>query len=207
MRVTVYPLDTLADPYYASANKRTVERTLFSTEELPSLDRRSLLRNVILLVGGSLAANPAAALAQRSKSVTRFFTPAQFAALSEVAEIIIPRTDTPGAKDAGVPQNFDALMRNWASAQHQAQFNALVDEFVGLGLMKLPKARRIETVRKLDAEKLAAWEPTYVRFKDLVLTLYYLSEAGATKELRYELIPGKWEPSIEIAPDQRAWAV
>lgn len=180
---------------------------MFSTEELPALDRRSLIRNAILLVGGSLAAAPGSALAQAAPRSRRFFTPAQFAILSEVTDIIIPRTDTPGAKDAGVPLAFDGLMRNWASAQHQAQFNALVEEVGGMGLMKLPKAQRVELVRKFDADKLAAWDATYVRFKDLVLTLYYLSEAGATKELRYELIPGKWEPWTEIAPDQRAWAV
>ena len=44
------------------------------------------------------------------------------------------------------------------------------------------------------------------RFKELVLTLYYLSQPGATRELRYEHTPGKWEPSIEIGPDTRAWA-
>lgn len=207
MRATVTLLDTRCDPYYASANKRTGERTLFSTDELPALDRRSLIRNAILLVGGTIAAQPATAFAQSVRKPARFFEPAQYAALAEVTDIIIPRTDTPGAKDAGVPQNFDALMRNWASAQHQAQFNALVDEFVGLGLMKLPKAQRIEAVRKFDAEKLAAWDETYVRFKDLMLTLYYLSEAGATKELRYELIPGRWDAQTELAPDQRAWAI
>lgn len=181
---------------------------MFLNDELAGLDRRSLIRNAILLVGGTLAATPGASLAKAAaKKPARFFTPAQMTVLATVADIIIPRTDTPGAKDAGVPENFDALMRNWASAQHQAQFNALIDELGGTGLMKLKPAERIELVRKIDAEKLAAWDPTYVRFKELVLTLYYLSEAGATKELRYELIPGKWEPWTEIAPDQRAWAV
>jgi hypothetical protein len=62
-------------------------------------------------------------------------------------------------------------------------------------------------MRNFDAGKLRIWDPAYVKFKELVLTLYYLSEAGATKELRYELIPGKWEPWIEISPDAPAWAV
>ena len=124
------------------------------------------------------------------------------AVLSEVVDIIIPRTDTPGAKDAGVPENFDALMRNWASAQHQSQFSALVDEFGVAGLMGLTPPEQIELVRKIDAEKLALWDPVYARFKELVLTLYYLSEAGATKELRYELIPGSGSrgPSWLLTP-------
>jgi hypothetical protein len=180
---------------------------LFSTDELPGLDRRSLIRNAILLAGGSLAASPVSALAAPPKKPARFFSPAQMAVLTTVADIIIPRTDTPGAKDAGVPQSFDGLMLNWASAQHQAQFNALIDEMGGTGLMKLPAAKRVDLVRKFDADKLAAWDPAYVRFKELVLTLYYLSEAGATEELRYELVPGKWEPWMEMAPDTRAWAV
>ncbi|MEO5772799.1 MAG: gluconate 2-dehydrogenase subunit 3 family protein [Sphingomicrobium sp.] len=184
---------------------------MFSSDELPGLDRRSLLRNAIMLVGGGLAATPGGAIAKAvtkpKKKPARFFSPAQMVVLATVTDIIIPRTDTPGAKDAGVPQNFDALMRNWASAQHQAQFNALVDELGGLGLAKLPAGQRIEAVRKFDADKLAVFDETYVKFKELVLTLYYLSEAGATKELRYELIPGKWEPWTEMAPDARAWAV
>lgn len=172
-----------------------------------ALDRRALIRSAILLVGGSIAATPQQLLAKAAAKPARFFSPAQMAVLSEVVEIIIPRTDTPGAKDAGVPQNFDALMRNWASAQHQSQFSALVDEFGGAGLMKLAPSERVDLLRQIDAQKLAAWDPVYARFKELVLTLYYLSEAGATKELRYELIPGKWEPWTEMAPDARAWAV
>lgn len=158
-------------------------------------------------MGGSLAATPRQLLAAAASQAGRFFSPAQMALLSEVVDIIIPMTDTPGAKDAGVPENFDALMRNWASAQHQSQFSGLVDEFGGAGLMRLAPPDRIELVRKMDAEKLAARDLIYARFKELVLTLYYLSEAGATKELRYELIPGKWEPWTDIAPETRAWAV
>jgi hypothetical protein len=180
---------------------------LFTAEGSPVLDRRSLIRNAILLVGGSLASAPANALAKTTAKRARFFTAAQYAVVAEVADIIIPRTETPGAKDAGVPQALDALMINWASRERQAQFRKLVDEMGGTGLMKLASAQRVEAVRAFDAEKLGAWDEPYVKFKELVLTLYYLSEAGATKELRYELIPGRWDPWTEIAPDERAWAI
>lgn len=171
---------------------------------LPEVDRRSLLRSVILLVGGSLAGLPNVALAAQSD---RFFTPAQFTIMSEMAEIIIPRTGTPGAKDAGVPDVMDALMTNWASAARQAEFRTLLDEVGGVGFMTLDEAGRLSFMRNFDAGKLRVWDPAYVKFKELVLTLYYLSEPGATQELRYELIPGKWEPWIEISPDAPAWAV
>jgi gluconate 2-dehydrogenase gamma chain len=171
---------------------------------LSEVDRRALLRTAIMLVGGSLAGVPSVALGATSD---RFFTPAQFAIMSEMAEIIMPRTASPGAKDAGVPDYLDALMTNWASDQRQAQFRALFDEAGGVGFMNLDDAGRVAFMRNFDAGKLRVWDPAYTKFKELVLTLYYLSELGATKELRYELIPGKWEPWTEISPDAPAWAV
>lgn len=183
-----------------------------TSEGFVPVDRRALLRSAILLVGGSIAGLPDIALAQTA-SAARFFTAPQFATMAEVAEIILPQTDTPGAKEAGVPEALDALMANWAAPDRQQQFRTLLDEMdtaavasAGAPLAALSPAKRLELVRTFDAEKINASDPVYSKFKELVLTLYYSSEAGATRELRYELIPGKWEPGIEVAPDTRAWA-
>lgn len=182
---------------------------------LPALDRRALLRSAILLAGGAIAGLPGTALAQlAAESATRFFTPSQFATLAEMVDVIIPRTDTPGAKDAGVPGYFDAMMVNWASDERQADFRAIVEGVdraaqaaAGKPLPALPPEQRFDVVRAFDAERMGAGDATYSQFKELVLTLYYLSEVGATQELRYEAIPGAWEPWNEIGPDTRAWAI
>jgi gluconate 2-dehydrogenase gamma chain len=177
---------------------------MITSADGPEFDRRSLLRGAILLVGGSLAGISGVALAASPDA--RFFSAAEYAILAEVAEIIIPRTDTPGAKDAGVPEALDSLMANWASASRKAEFRALIQDFAAAGVLSGPTPRA-DVVRRIDAERLFAGEPIYRRFKELVLTLYYLSEAGATQELRYELVPGKWEPATVIGTDTRAWAV
>lgn len=181
---------------------------MVSSTVLPELDRRSLLRSAILLVGGSLVGGlPASALAgEPATTEQRFFTPVEFEILAEVTEIIIPRTDTPGARDAGVPEAFDTLMTNWASPGRQAEFRALVQQFGAAGVLLPGPPAPLDVVRQIDADRLAASDPVYAKFKELVLTLYYLSEAGATKELRYELIPGKWEPGTVIGDDTRTWA-
>jgi hypothetical protein len=134
--------------------------------------------------------------------------------MAEFADIILPRTDTPGAKDAGVPQALDSLMTNWASSERQRQFRELIDDIDGQAFIagrksfaKLPMKQRVDLATAYDAARMNGGDPVYGKFKELVLTLYYLSEAGATRELRYELIPGKWEPWTEMAPDTRAWAV
>jgi len=174
------------------------------------LDRRELLRRAIALVGGTAAATPLELFAD-SGPRARFFGAAQYSLLEAVADIIMPRTDTPGAIDAGVPVAFDALMKNWASRERQEQFRALLDEMdqaargQATGLLALERDRRAEVVVAFDKSK--AGDKVYRKFKELVLKLYYLSEIGATQELRYEHVPGRWEASVKMTPDTRASAV
>ena len=182
---------------------------------LPAVDRRALLRSAILLAGGTLAGLPGKALAQVvADTAVRFFTPAQLATLTEMVDIMIPRTDTPGAKEAGVPSYFDAMMVNWASDERKRDFAAVVEELDaaaraagGKPLPALAPQQRFAVVQAFDAAKMGKGDATYSKFKELVLTLYYLSEVGATQELRYEAVPGAWEPWNRIGPDTRAWAI
>lgn len=176
-----------------------------------SLSRRELLRSAVLLVGGAATALPNELFAAAAEAA-RFFDPPRFKLLDAVCEIIIPATDTPGARGAGVPTAFDALMHNWASPQRRKDFYELlaaIDAAAlaqgGAKLLELPSERQIEVITSFDASRLHK-DATYTRFKELVLSLYYLSEVGATQELRYEAVPGIWEPAVKITPKTRAWA-
>lgn len=173
------------------------------------LDRRALLAGAIALVGGTLASFPADLLAQAPGAQPRFFTPAQFAILDAVVDIIIPRTDTPGARDAGVAVFIDGMMTRWASPEHKLQYAALIDDIdlQAGGLIALAGPARAEAVRAYDAAAFGADNEPWRKFKELVLTAYYWSEPGATRELRYELAPGIWEPRVPVTPATRSWAV
>lgn len=171
-------------------------------------DRRALLHGAFLLVGG-LGVAPSVLGAAEAP----FFVPAERATLDLLCETMIPRTDTPGAIEAGVPAFLDDLMATWASPEHQARFRGTVLRLgqaaqadTGRRLSTLAAAERAAWLLKQDAALLASNDPGYRQFKQLVLTGYYYSEAGATQELRYELVPGVWEPSVPITADTRAWA-
>ena len=175
------------------------------------VDRRALMRHAILLVGGNLLARPAVALAEPD---ARFLSDARFALLDEFCETMIPRTDTPGARDAGVPLIIDSLMRDWASAERARAFERLLDDLDlttrqmhGVTLAILPQERKLEAASAFDAARIGAGDPAYSKLKELVLTAYYLSEPGATQELRYELVPGAWKAGVPVGPETRAWAV
>lgn len=94
------------------------------------IPRREVLRRAAVLMGGSLSA-PAVlgVLAGRSaQAVTATPAPGQllaenqFALVSEITEIMIPRTDTPGARDVGVPAFVDDMLANVYSADAQQRF-------------------------------------------------------------------------------------
>ena len=174
-------------------------------------NKRELLRRALLLVGGTAMATSFELFADSSPQA-RFFGATQYSLLEAVADIIIPRTDTPGAVDAGVPAAFDALMKNWASRERQEQFRALLEEMdkaareqAGGGLLALERTQRIEVVVAFDKSKTG--DRVYRKFKELVVALYYLSEVGATQELRYEHVPGRWDASVTMTPDTRTSAV
>lgn len=177
------------------------------------VDRRMLMRNALLLLGASVTAMPELALAQDA-SAALTLSPARFAILEEVSEITIPRTDTPGAQDAGVPAFIDAMIGKWAAPGTRQGFEAVLDEIDlrarqegGASFMDLPTAKRAALFAAYDAAALGSPNRSYARLKELILTTYYLSEAGATQELRYELSPGAWEAWTKVGPDTRAWAV
>jgi hypothetical protein len=79
-----------------------------------------------------------------------------------------------------------------------------------------PKADRKQQVAALEAIDAAAYPPgpppppgvgsPWVKIKGLILTGYYTSEIGGSKELRYELVPGRFDPDLPLQPGDRAWS-
>ena len=61
---------------------------------------------------------------------------------------------------------------------------------------------------KLDGEAFAegAQDHPWKVIKGLILTGYYTSEVGGSKELRYELVPGRWDPDLPLKPTDRAFS-
>ncbi len=69
----------------------------------------------------------------------------------------------------------------------------------------LTPAKRLQVLKAHDAANFKA-DSDYTRLKELLCVLYYFSKPGATEELRYEHVPGAWEPSIPLTRATRTWA-
>lgn len=194
------------------------------------MDRRGMMQRMLTLVGAAAAAGVAPdAFAKPARGRPVLSAP-QRALLAAVAATIVPKTDTPGAIEAGVPAKFEGLLRNWASperrielagaldridamamAQAQAKFAALAPEKQYellaahdiAALKNVPRAKPLTGMAALMAPP-SVVDPGYAKLKELIVLLYYYSEEALTTELVYEHSPGGWTPSVKVTPETRA---
>lgn len=183
------------------------------------LTRRAAMRNAVLLLGGAIPAaqlglleNALAATSVDSKP--RFLDADQFAIVERIADLVIPETDTPGAVSAGAHRFIDLLLDEWASSDTQAQF---VDELARIeqratelgmsGFLDGSAEQQFEVVQLFDREAFAVGAPEtfFRRLKRLVLFAYFSSEPGATQALRFDRVPGDFDPCLSLEDDDRAW--
>lgn len=182
-------------------------------------DRREIMRWAVGLVGGMGALTVLEACTPADQTgpgagAGAYFSSEAMELVSAVAGIIIPVTDTPGAVEVGVPTFIDGMMTNWASAETQAAFSDLLNHIDEIAngdhskpFLKLNDQQQYALVSKIDTKAYSSdGHPAYRRFKELVLTGYYWSESGATQELLYEAVPGRWEACVPFEDVGRTWA-
>jgi len=196
----------------------------FASGAAPSgVSRRDVL--AAMLAGGALAAtwsSPAAAAVLKKAGAPAVLRPAlgadEMAILSAAAQVIVPATDTPGAKEAGVPEFVGALFSGWmtddeaaafrkglaglddsARQQYQRGFAACTPE-QGAEVLQVLRAASPYGGRtfSLADRILDPKAPFYLRLRDLVVLGYFTSEAGSNQELRYMPVPGKFESNVDI---------
>lgn len=192
------------------------------------LTRRSLIERMLLVAGVAATGGFSMPALAKSAAAGRYLDADRFALLSAVADTIVPKTDTAGAVEANVPASFDALLKDWASAETRSQVTAALAEIDGLAreakgqpFVRLDAQTRHDLLASHDAKSLKVLpavmkggvsslmgfpnyaNPGYGRIKELVVTLYYLSEPALTQELVYEHAPGEWQPSIPVTPETR----
>jgi hypothetical protein len=195
------------------------------------LDRREVLK--LLALGSALPAFPASAVAAfrevhaglAQTPALRALNPHQDATVTTMADLLIPRTDTPGAKDVRVNEFIDHIVADWYSDEDRARFVAgLADvdtqtqRVFQKNFVDASPAQQAEILRVLGEEMSAAAgaiadgprgyrasppepdENFYFMFRQLVLTGYFTSEAGFTQVLHEEIIPGRFDGCVPYEP-------
>jgi hypothetical protein len=160
----------------------------------------------------------------------KILDPHQDATVTALAELIIPQTETPGARAVRVNEFIDRIVADWYSDEDRTQFlTGLADvdrrtrslfgkDFVDAlpeqqsAIVGALGGEMAEEKKSLSAAPRAYRgedpEPDgnfYYRFRDLTLTGYFTSEAGAIQQLHEEIIPGRYDgcvPSTPLSPQK-----
>ena len=193
------------------------------------MDRREALKRTALLMGGMVSAP---AIMGVLKGCTAkpgidwkpvFLQEEQASIISTVSDIIIPRTDTPGAVDVGVPRFIDQMLKDVYSEEDQKFFLDGLNAF-----NEQAKAEYDEAFTDLDAEDQAALvkkvhnaavevetttdpapkRPFILMMKELTMLGFFTSEPGATEVLQYVAVPGAYKGCIPVseAGNGKTWA-
>lgn len=171
------------------------------------MDRRELLRAIAALTGCAfIGADRIFAAATDSDA----YTPAQVALFDEIAETILPRTGTPGAKDAQVgayiarysaacytPANLAILHAGLddidarARKAHHAEFVTCTSAQKQKLLIDIDaEAKRHVRESGDDSDRPPHW---FTLCKQLTLFGFFTSEPGATRVVRYRPVPGPYK--------------
>lgn len=200
------------------------------------MNRREALKQVAFLMGGTLSAYSILGIekgycADASPSApahTSVFNDSQMQLVSRVAEIIIPRTDTPGATDVGVPGFIDVMLANVYAKTDRDRYMAGLAEFEAAassegqsGFASLKPPQQVELVKKFHDIAVAEerlrprgqddhpQRPFILMTKELTLLGFFTSQVGATQVLQYAAVPGAWHACIPLAQagNGKSWAV
>jgi gluconate 2-dehydrogenase gamma chain len=229
------------------------------------MGRREALRRTALLLGGAVSAPTLAAMLAGCETpatgeagwTPSALTSEQGAQVATIAEHIIPATDTPGARDAGVHRFIDRMLAEYYAPDERAAFLAGLADVdsrariaKGKAFVALTSAEQHDILAALDADAYRpappaasnaaaaagrgqdaaesrtegatadqrkpeptrphpepARQPFFRTMKELTLLGYYTSQPGATQELRYAPIPGRFDGCVPFATVGRAWSV
>ena len=200
------------------------------------MNRREAIQKAALTLGYAISASAVAGVLHGCKArpdlvyQPDFFSEDQALTVSELAEIILPKTNTPGAKEAGVPGFIDDLLKEVYTTEQQnsfltglGAFNAEVKSSYGDNFGECKKEDQLAFVKKKHDEAMHTvgpagaegwWNsegskietPFIITMKELTVLGFFTSEAGATQVLQYNQVPGPFQGCVPLEKVGKAWA-
>lgn len=174
-----------------------------------SLTRREALRRASLLLGVAFTPSILAAAAGVSAAggaAAPGLSAAERAVVAAVAERLLPRTDTPGALDAGVPEFIDRMVGAYFTDAERRTFR---EGLVALDRLSESRAggpfasRRPEQqdvlLASLAEDAVGRGTTFYSLVREATIVGYFTSELVGKTVLHYDPVPGRFDACIPIS--------
>ena len=178
------------------------------------MERRELLKMVALATGGVVIGGELFLAGCKSKDAEVAgiaFSADNVAFLDEVAETIIPKTTTAGAKEAEVGKFMTVMVNDCYEEADQKTFHEgmkkldeACNKMHGHSFMKAEPAHRKELLTSLDKEAKEYMKSKkkedpnhyFLMMKQLTLMGYFTSKPGLEQNFNYQQVPGKYDGAV-----------
>jgi hypothetical protein len=189
------------------------------------MNRRRAVKRLSLITGGIVLTLGGVRLYDLIKTPRLEALDTYRGLLGDLADTILPATDSPGAREAGVG---DLIIRMVKDCTNRKSQNHFIDGLRSLteyteekykrpfGACSLEERTAILTHFEQSGKPYKGWlgkadhqlegDSFFITLKNYTVLGYCTSKPGATEALRYDYIPGKYAGTVPLEPGQKAWA-
>ena len=175
-----------------------------------AIGRREAIRRAAILAGLALSPQLVASVAQAQTATQTaagktYLTAAQAAVAGAAADRILPRTDTPGAADVGVPAFLDRYYGEFMTDDERRLFVAGLDAIEAAAksaqngsFASLPSAQQDAVLRAVATSQQDQNPSSFGLIRSMTILGYFSSEQVAKSVLNYDPVPAGYEPCIPL---------
>lgn len=199
------------------------------------MNRREFMQCIAILAAGASQVGHALTAEQQEFMLAapnfierdvNYLTTDQRKLIAAMAEAIIPRTETPGAIDAGVPRFIELMAAEWLNEEEKAIFEAGIGDMeeriprdYGKPFYELGGQQQQEILQDMEsAASDSDWytfgnvqrdfisdAPFICQVKELTIWGFFTSETGSKEVLRHNPMPMRFDGDFPLSPDESSW--
>ena len=171
-----------------------------------AISRREAIRRAAILAGVALSPALVTFVAGAQTAATRtYFTAAQAAVAGAAADRILPRTDTPGAVDVGVPAFLDRFYGEFMTDDERRLFVAGLDAIEAAAkaahagsFASLTSAQQDAVLRAVAVSQQDQNPSSFGLIRSTTILGYFSSERVAKEVLNYDPVPGRFDGCMPL---------
>lgn len=201
------------------------------------MNRREFLECAAILVGGLGLKQSGLALSEEQKAyllsapnysqrTPAFFTEQQRRVVAAIADAIIPKTETPGAIEAGTPLFIELMVSDWFDATEQETFMVGLSDLsmstlqiYGKPFDQISAEERVQILESMEnAVQDTSWyrpgnvrrafdsqAPFICQIKELTIWGFFSSELGSKHVLRMNTMPMYFDGNVKLSEGDGTW--
>lgn len=174
------------------------------------MNRREILKYAALMTGAAVSAPLLSSILSgcttTKESLTdfqpHFFSKEDFKLVTDLVDVILPKTDSPSASEVGVDQTIDTILDQVYKEEDQQiyanGFSSLVGYLKSEDFDGSNEEEKLAILKKLNQSQDEKARKAFLNLKQQTISYYLTSEEIGEKFLNYLPVPGAYEPCISL---------